>query len=62
MKATTQGKVCLTCRKRPAAELGFCGECRSHLILGIKTGEVIDPRTGRAWPVLDLITSPRTTV
>jgi hypothetical protein len=61
MKATKKGKVCLACRKRPAAELGFCAECQSRLTLSSRTGEVIDPRSGQAWPVLDLI-SPRTTV
>jgi hypothetical protein len=65
MKATKKGKVCLACRKRPAKDhdevVGFCGRCWPHLILSSRTAEVIDPRSGQAWPVLDLI-SPRTTV
>jgi hypothetical protein len=65
MKAT-KGK-CLACRKRPATNheevVGFCGRCWPRLILGGRTeSEVIDPRSGQAWPLAGLISSPQTTV
>jgi hypothetical protein len=60
MKPTKKGKLCLSCQKRPAAELGFCPECRAHLILS-PTADVIDPRTGQSWPWVNLPSSPRTT-
>jgi hypothetical protein len=67
MKPTKKGKVCLACRKRPMTSdgeiVGFCSRCRHHLILGGYTEtEVIDPRSGQAWLLAELITSPRTTV
>jgi hypothetical protein len=63
MKPTTKGNVCLAWGKGPATDhgevVGFCGRCWPRLILGGETEEVIDPRTGEAWPVAELISSPR---
>jgi hypothetical protein len=53
MKATKKGKTCPACGKRPAAEFGICKTCQPWCLVS-PLGEVVDFRTGEAWPVPEL--------